>query len=226
MVCGTLGASAIVPAPGVWAVEHRGMEMNGYCWQSPMYNGVQGYDMWADQSTNFVSSFAIPDAISDLQPEGDSAPKTPNSTSADSAESIDSASKARKQTGGRAAKRQRGRERRKLYKALRKLETGFDERYAAVATELKLVVKSTFYDVSDQANEVTESEVPLPAPFFPTTKEFDQWRREYRRFRLGHHHGAKGEVTSELFHADCALQWLDLRSAAHCQPRPVAALAA
>mmetsp|Transcript_92116 Transcript_92116/g.168998 ORF Transcript_92116/g.168998 Transcript_92116/m.168998 type:complete len:151 (-) Transcript_92116:191-643(-) len=130
---------------------------------------------------------------------------SPDSTFAASFDSIASECKARHQTAGRAAKRQRGRERRKMYKALKRLESGFEERAAAVATELKLVVKSTFVDVLDDDAKI-EVEVPLPAPLFETTKEIDQFRRDYRRFRMGHHHGAKADITSKALLKGLAIQ--------------------
>mmetsp|Transcript_139905 Transcript_139905/g.254481 ORF Transcript_139905/g.254481 Transcript_139905/m.254481 type:complete len:150 (-) Transcript_139905:212-661(-) len=129
---------------------------------------------------------------------------SPDSTFAASFDSIASECKARHQTAGRAAKRQRGRERRKLHKALRRWESGFEERAAAVASELKLIVKSTFVHVLKK--ETTEKEVPLPDPFLQTTKEIDQYRREYRRFRMGHHHGAKADITSKALLKGLAIQ--------------------
>mmetsp|Transcript_10550 Transcript_10550/g.19422 ORF Transcript_10550/g.19422 Transcript_10550/m.19422 type:complete len:150 (+) Transcript_10550:62-511(+) len=129
---------------------------------------------------------------------------SPDSTFAASFDSIASECKARHQTAGRAAKRQRGRERRKLHKALRRWESGFEERAAAVASELKLIVKSTFVHVLKKEN--TEKEVPLPDPFLQTTKEIDQYRREYRRFRMGHHHGAKADITSKALLKGLAIQ--------------------
>jgi hypothetical protein len=115
-----------------------------------------------------------------------------------------------------------------LYKALKRLEIEgdtvaqhFEERVAAVTAEFKLVVKGTFIEVLE---EDVASEVPLPVPFFHTTLEIDQWRKDYRRFRLGYHRGAKGEVMSKTSHAES--QQLDLRSAAVCKFGPLAALPA
>lgn len=130
------------------------------------------------------------------------------------------------QSAARAAKRQRGRERRKFYKALahasayQVLDTQassettecqessqecllenptihFEARAAAVAAEVKLVVKGTFLEVelSDDASS-DDNDISLPEAFFKTNAQIDGWRRDYRRFRLGHHQGAQGEVTS------------------------------
>jgi len=122
----------------------------------------------------------------------------------------------RVQSAARAAKRQRGRERRKLYKAAahttRGLEApanhkkvcgydspigGFEARAAAVNAQIKLVVNRTFFDV-ELEDSSSDDDVHLPEAFFETTREIDGWRRDYRRFRLGHHQGAKGEVTESL----------------------------
>mmetsp|Transcript_58687 Transcript_58687/g.102723 ORF Transcript_58687/g.102723 Transcript_58687/m.102723 type:complete len:222 (-) Transcript_58687:89-754(-) len=203
MVCGTLvSGTPAMQVPGKWAAEHLG---TGH---PHIHTGVQCFGAWADSSTSLVPPIVIPDVMS-MPPEVEAAPKSPTSTSSDSVESASSAPelrKARPQTAGRAAKRQRGRERRKMYKALKRLEAGFEERAATVAAELKLVVRGTFFDVLE---EDVESQVPLPVPFFETTKEIDQWRRDYRRFRMGHHQGAKGEITSLI--EDHGLHRMDLR---------------
>jgi len=153
------------------------------------------------------------------------------------------------QTAARAVKRQRGRERRKFFKALevtnKTLEeeaqtsgmqddmssvcsrtssscsthasskdtqvSDFQARAEAVATERKLVLKNTFFDVEESAESSFEEEaIVLPEAFFKTTIEIDDWRRDYRRFRLGHHQGAKGEVNQKDFSMD-TLSGLDLR---------------
>lgn len=196
---------------------------NGPGWYSPTFDGSQCFGTWVDQSTILVPPLAIPDMMSP-QLETDTPPKSPTSTSADSAESAQSAPpQTRTQTAGRAAKRQRGRERRKMHKALKRLESGFEERFAAVAAELKIVVKSTFVDVLEKD---AESEVLLPAPFFKTTREIDQWRGDYRRFRQGHHRGARGEITSLPLLEVYALPSFDLQKTMASQPLPLAAMAA
>lgn len=217
-MCGTLVSEApAMKAPGKWALEHREyLHIN---------TGVQLFGSWADISTSLVPSIVIPDVMS-MPPEVDSAPKSPTSTSSDSVESAATAPELRKvrpQTAGRAAKRQRGRERRKMYKALRRLEAGFEERAATLAAQVKLVVRKTFFEFLE---EDSESQVLLPVAFVETTKEIDQWRRDYRRFRMGHHQGAKGEITS-LIENHC-LQRLDLRrvGVTDVQQRPLAATAA
>lgn len=137
------------------------------------------------------------------------------------------------QSAARAAKRQRGRERRKLYRAQahelkcieaarERQEEEFAERQAALAAEMKLVVKNTFYDVDDSEEDCSqEVEIHLPPAIFNSTGEIDEWRKDYRRFRLGHHHGAKGEVNQELLMDSLAA--LDLSK---LKPRPTAALPA
>jgi hypothetical protein len=187
-----------------------------------------------------VPSFQFPATIM-FQPDIDSAPKSPHDMSSESADSALSMPELQNllsdmrqvPMGGRAAKRQRGRERRKLYKAQKRLEADaacdkpttcleadascetptmvFDERAAAVAAEFKLVVKSTFFDVLE---ETVETDVSLPAPLFQTTPEVDQWRRDYRRFRLGHHHGAKGEIPVGRIVVEDAMQRLNLEARA------------
>lgn len=133
------------------------------------------------------------------------------------------------QSAARAAKRQRGRERRKFFKAAaqasklleeqadrEKMTVGFEERAAAVAAECKLVVKKTFFEVNaddSSSSSDFESEIHLPSAFFKSTREIDEWRRCYRRFRLGHHQGAKGELTVASL-SSCSISALDLKSCA------------
>jgi len=106
----------------------------------------------------------------------------------------------RRQTAARAAKRQRGRERRKMYKAAahdEKLALGFEARAAAVSVEVKLVVDNNgFFDVEFEDSSSSDEDIALPPAIFRSTTDIDMWRRDYRRFRLGDHRGAKGEVTS------------------------------
>jgi hypothetical protein len=73
---------------------------------------------------------------------------------------------------------------------------GFEARAAAVNAEFKLVVNRTFFDIELEDTSSSDDEVQLPEAFFKTTREIDGWRRDYRRFRLGHHQGAKGEMES------------------------------
>jgi hypothetical protein len=93
---------------------------------------------------------------------------------------------------------------------MEKLAMGFEARAAAVASELKLVVKDTFYDVEESSS--SDSEIELPPAFFKTTEEIDGWRRDYRKYRLGHHQGAKGEITEKVLAPD-SLAFLDLSTA-------------
>jgi len=115
------------------------------------------------------------------------------------------------QTAARAAKRQRGRERRKLGKALAQaqrilgmtesvtrsdeLTSGFEARAAKLRGEVKLTIKRTFLAV-DAEEEYFENPVgcDLPAPLFELSREQEQWRADYRRFRCGFHRGSKGEI--------------------------------
>jgi len=146
----------------------------------------------------------------------------------------------RVQSAARAAKRQRGRERRKLYRAAahedkcsqtetereKQARLGFEARSAAVAAEFNVVVKHTFIDVDDSEDlSSDEDQMPLPPTFFESSGEIDGWRRDYRRFRLGHHHGAKGEVTANDLVAkglQTTMAWLDSLELS----RPLAALTA
>jgi len=76
---------------------------------------------------------------------------------------------------------------------------GFEARAAAVNAEVKLIVKGTFFEVElEESSSSSDEEIQLPEAFFKTTDEIDGWRRDYRRFRLGHHQGAKGEVSESL----------------------------
>jgi len=151
------------------------------------------------------------------------------------------------QGAARAAKRQRGRERRKMYRAeahaskslqeeeaqaskcleeeREKQAIGFEARAAEVATHVKLVVRNGFYDVDSSEDMSSDDDFPLPSTFFKSTGEIDEWRRDYRRFRLGHHQGAKGEVTTKDFALE-NLAGLDLWSSVEMKLRPLAALPA
>jgi len=222
MVCGSFVlAGSMVPAPGVWYPEQLGM--NADCvWQSPPPPGAHGFNAWIQPSKVQmpIPCHVIPENRM-LQPELEVSPKSSNSISPAS-----TPEPRRVQSAARAAKRQRGRERRKLYKAAAhaskcleaqddrdKQAMGFEARAAAVSAELKLVVKHTFFEV-DTEDSSSDDEMPLPAAFFKTTQDIDGWRRDYRRFRLGHHQGAKGEVTANELAVDRMdlLSALDLRS--------------
>jgi hypothetical protein len=97
-------------------------------------------------------------------------------------------------------------------KCLEEQATGFEAKAAAVSVGIKLVVKHTFFDVEDTSEDSSsEEEISLPAAFFKTTEEIDGWRRDYRKFRLGHHQGAKGEVRAQDLALDRRTA-LDLRS--------------
>jgi len=98
----------------------------------------------------------------------------------------------------------------------------FEARSAEVTSNLamsnlKIVVKNTFFDVEesteDWSSDDDRSNYDLPEAIFSSTDEIDEWRRDYRRFRLGHHHGAKGEVTAKNL-AIASLAHLDLRTRA------------
>lgn len=122
---------------------------------------------------------------------------------------------AKVQSVARAAKRQRGRERRKMYKARAKeqaaadcgkvascdltaLMENFETRAAIAATYLKLAVKRTFVDVCEDSFQEGETEARLPPPLFESTQQIEDARRAYRRFRLGHHQGVIGEIASKI----------------------------
>jgi len=126
------------------------------------------------------------------------------------------------QTPARFAKRQRTRERRKLFRAEaranksleeepQKEATGYEARAVEVSAQVKLVVRNCVYYVMSSEEVASYDDVPLPSTFFTSTEEIDQWRRDYRKFRLGHHQGAKGEVTTKDFALE-NLAGLDLSS--------------
>jgi len=138
----------------------------------------------------------------------------------------------------RAAKRQRGRDRRRQGRAEqrmtaasmavenvvvtpiavtpspRALATPLLEPPADVVSCTRIVVKRTFIDVElgESSDEDLGIESPLTSPLDPRNDnaEFDEWRRAYRRFRLGHHKGAKGEATPENMRKRPDLEWLDI----------------
>eukprot|EP00928_Gymnodinium_smaydae_P015902 TRINITY_DN15912_c0_g2_i1.p1 TRINITY_DN15912_c0_g2~~TRINITY_DN15912_c0_g2_i1.p1 ORF type:complete len:297 (+),score=54.67 TRINITY_DN15912_c0_g2_i1:50-940(+) len=64
----------------------------------------------------------------------------------------------------------------------------------------KVTVKHTFIDIADLDTDYDDDssprQQPLPASdaFLGLGADFDEYRRAYRRFRLGHHKGARGEV--------------------------------
>jgi len=192
-------AGTFVPAPGMWVPEQNGMNADCY-WQPLAYVGA-----WNQPSTLSKCSNVHSEKVATV-----STASTTASVSGDSTPPV------RVQSAARAAKRQRGRERRKLFKAAARAaggleadterarqNSGFEDRVDALAGEVKLVVKNTFFDVCiSEDSSSDESEVALPATFFKTTSEIDGWRRDYRRFRLGHHQGAKGEVTEKDFSRD------------------------
>merc|ERR1719247_2064196 len=120
-------------------------------WHYPTFVNMQCFGNWQmDSPPTTVPTLAIPSEMP-FEARVDHTPKSPTSKSEDSAETVASASdlgQVRAQTASRAAKRQRGRERRKIYKALKRMEPeseqckspqAFDDRVAAVAAELKVV---------------------------------------------------------------------------------------
>lgn len=139
---------------------------------------------------------------------------------------------------GRAAKRVRCRERRKLFKTLAREQKAFEEdahasqddsgstcstaassqdvqalefqvRLEAAAADIKLVIKNTSYDV-EEAVESDEDEIVLPPALFKTTSEIDDWRRQYRKFRLGYFRRAKGEVAAHNIPSATRQHWADM----------------
>eukprot|EP00928_Gymnodinium_smaydae_P011918 TRINITY_DN14356_c0_g3_i2.p1 TRINITY_DN14356_c0_g3~~TRINITY_DN14356_c0_g3_i2.p1 ORF type:complete len:318 (-),score=72.53 TRINITY_DN14356_c0_g3_i2:208-1119(-) len=62
----------------------------------------------------------------------------------------------------------------------------------------KVTVKHTFIDIEDldTDDDASPKEQALPAPTasLGLGADFDEYRRAYRRFRLGHHRGARGEA--------------------------------
>jgi len=226
MVCGSFYLpGTMVPPPGCWVPGQLGM--NGDCvWQAQQ----GGFDAWAQPSM----AWEVVPAGSTLKVKVVPPPRSNKGNS-----SVGSNTQ-RVQSAARAAKRQRGRERRKLYRAAahedkcsqtetereKQARLGFEARSAAVAAEFNVVVKHTFIDVDDSEDlSSDEDQMPLPPTFFESSGEIDGWRRDYRRFRLGHHHGAKGEVTANDLVAkglQTTMAWLDSLELS----RPLAALTA
>jgi len=180
--------------------EQQGMTADCCMWQPSPYC-ANGFNAWIQPSMLAMPCQQIPERR--VQLEVDPSPRSSNSQSEESAPEP-----RRVQSAARAAKRQRGRERRKMYKALAHEEKsvedrdvkaleGFEARAATVASQVKLVVNRTFFEVESAEESSSEEDVQLPPSFFQTTTEIDTWRRDYRRFRLGHHQGAKGEVTAK-----------------------------
>jgi len=190
---------------------------NAECvWQYP--NGGHGFSAWVQPSKAPIPCHVRPEIMM-LQHEDSSEAQSSNG----SISPPSTPEPRRVQSAARAAKRQRGRERRKLYKAAAHVtkclegpadhtrvsgydspssqssygSASFEARAAAVNAQVKLVVKSTFFDV-ELEDASSDDDVQLPSAFFETTAEIDGWRRDYRRFRLGHHQGAKGELTENL----------------------------
>lgn len=206
MVCGSFYLPA---AQGVWG-QHVGM--NADCaWQSQ-----QGfYNPWVQQSNSYMVPYSNNYENSSHSALSCEMAPSPRSTNANSSTgSNDGDVPHRVQSAARAAKRQRGRERRKMYRALAhaskclEIEVVEKEKQAALEFEAthraeprvehNLVVKNTFFDYACEDLSSEDDQISLPAAFIETTEETDEWRRNYRRFRLGYHNGAKGEVTSAL----------------------------
>jgi len=177
-----------MPAPGVWMLpSHEGAnENNNIYWQQQ----VGAWNVGALMPVMPVKGQA-------LQPQSEVLLSKPLKAG---------------QTAARAAKRQRGRERRKLGKAMaqaqrmlgitqsatppEELTSGFEARAAKLRGEVKLSIKHTFLAV-DAEEEYFEDPVgfDLPAPLFELSRDQEQWRADYRRFRCGFHRGSKGEIS-------------------------------
>lgn len=210
MVCGSFNqdgqatyAGCAMPPPGVWHLTNTDI-----AYHAPL--GAQGWSTWSDNKIKVqVPRLVIPGGPVGAQQMETETLQSPAATSAASApEPLRSGPSA-----ARAAKRQRGRERRKFFKAAahaavlaqeenrvpaeEQQATCFEARAAALAAEVRLVVRKTFFEVdSEDSSSSADSEIDLPPALFSTTPEVNEWRRDYRRFRLGHHQGAKGEVTA------------------------------
>jgi len=218
MVCGSFPyAGNMVAAPGIWAP----VNMDNSCaWGTHQVS--YGFNAWIQPSMTKVAmtKAAIPHESKMMQCEVNDSPRS--SAAASTSASI---TEAPRQTAARAAKRQRGRERRKMYKAAandQKLALGFEARAAAVSAEVKLVVDNNgFFDVEFEDSSSSDEDIALPPAIFRTTTEIDGWRRDYRRFRLGDHRGAKGEVTANNLDA-YDLSGLSLRSGIDMPALPLA----
>lgn len=205
MVCGNMFVASNVTAAGIWTpADYQAMTADLRCsWDSMHYMDMQQcYGSW-------IQSSKLP-----LQAQSESSKSSQNSDAMSEGSSSGSGGQAdqlapRVQSAARAAKRQRGRERRKMFRAaaqVAKLQAGnedqvkqsqgFEVRAAAVAAEVQLIVKRTFVEVDVQDESLNGVEIHLPAAFFESTNEIDEWRRDYRLARMGYHRGAKGEITS------------------------------
>jgi hypothetical protein len=72
--------------------------------------------------------------------------------------------------------------------------------------ETRLIVRNTFFDGDTSGSEEDELEVSeLPTAEFGATDEFEEFRRAYRRFRLGYHRGAKGEASAPKRNFECLI---------------------
>jgi len=195
MVCGSFPyAGNMVAAPGTWAP----VNMDNSCaWGTHQVS--YGFNAWIQPSMTkaAMTKAAIARESNMMQCKVNDSPRSSGGASTSA-----SITEPRRQTAARAAKRQRGRERRKMYKAAahdQKLALGFEARAAAVSVEVKLVVDNNgFFDVEFEDSSSSDEDIALPPAIFRSTTDIDMWRRDYRRFRLGDHRGAKGEVTAHV----------------------------
>jgi len=218
MVCGSFPyAGNMVAAPqGIWAPVNAAPQGiwapvdNSCAWGTHQVS--YGFNAWIQPSMTkaAMTKAAIARESNMMQCKVNDSPRSSGGASTSA-----SITEPRRQTAARAAKRQRGRERRKMYKAAahdQKLALGFEARAAAVSVEVKLVVDNNgFFDVEFEDSSSSDEDIALPPAIFRSTTDIDMWRRDYRRFRLGDHRGAKGEVTSNNLDA-YDLSGLSLRS--------------
>jgi len=173
---------------------------------APGYGSWLSQDAWVGHSDKCADRF------------GHETPKSPGSTASGSDAStlsfVSSMNQAPAQTS-RAAKRQRARERRKLFKALSRLEqkndhvtltAEFEQRVAEVSADLRLVIQNTFIDVVE-VNNVSES--MLPSCLFRASADLERCRRDYRKRRLSWK-GAQSEFKRGLLCAEHDTPWLVL----------------
>merc|ERR1740130_2180449 len=147
MVCGSyLHAGMMVPAPPGLSLQPG---MNADCIWQPQ----QGpWDTWVQPSKGFMQ---LPcDVMTGFQAETDPTPRSASSSSSDQEQSR------RVPSNARGAKRQRGRERRKMFRAIAHETTAVeaeretqvldsDTLAAAVLSHLKLVVSQRLFEACD-----------------------------------------------------------------------------
>lgn len=217
----------VIPSPSSCPMEHVSFHAEDACQHTSTSNTLQMHGSWEDLSEK--SARLLSDDFA-CHPEREP-PLTP-STSAGSDDvsvaSLAESAQVHQQISSRAVKRQRARERRKFHKALARLEqqndkttliesdvarpmVAFDSRVAAAVAELRLVTKNTFVDVVGHESQNVDfaHDILLPPPYFQTAGDMEQWRRDYRKQRLGCKH-AECTIDHGILDVERIMPWLVL----------------